>query len=162
MPDVTIKLTGAAKLAKDVGIWHRRLERPFRRTDAASRIVSYVNNESLRQITHGQFGDYPRLSPAYARRKNRRTPGRPILVVSGKTVRSMTTSTNKFFFKEIRRRGRTLRVGSKYPIAAYHQTGNKKNNLPARPLFVAGRRQGERVAEIVSDALEKGLLKRGR
>lgn len=160
MAEVVVTIHGAARLRKDFTEYERRLRRPFTRTDATSRVVSYVNNEALRQITHGQHSDYARLSPRYAASKARSHPGRPILVRSGRTVRTLTDRRNSKFFKKVKRGGRTLSVGTKSKIAAYHQAGTK--TMPARPLFRATRRVGERVAEIVSEALPRKRRGRGR
>lgn len=155
--NLTITVTGDEKLERMLGIYAARMRAPFRRTDAAKRVIDYANNEALRQITHGQRGDYAPLSPRYRAWKARRYPGRPILVVTGRTVRSMTDKSSRDFFSRVKARGRTLVFGSKYKLAGIHQTGNRAGNLPARPLFRVTRRVVERVSEIVSDALTKGL-----
>jgi len=154
-----ITITGDEKLERMLGVYATRMRTPFRRTDAASRVIQYVNDEAMRQITHGQRGDYKPLSPAYRAWKSARYPSRPILVITGRTVRSMTDKSSRDFYHRVRGRGRSLEVGTKYWLAAVHQKGNRfpLGNLPARPLFRSTRRVAERVSEIVSDALVKGL-----
>ena len=154
---LTITVTGDEGLERMLGIYAARMRAPFRRTDAASRVIDYANNEALRQITHGQHGDYAPLTPRYRARKAGRYPNRPTLVITGRTVRSMTDKSSRDFFSKVSRRGRTLVFGSKYKLAGIHQTGNRARNLPARPLFRVTRRVAERVSEIVSDAIVKGL-----
>jgi len=152
-----ITITGDEKMEQMLGVYARRMRRPFRGTDAASRVIQYANDEAMRQIKEGQHGDYKPLSPAYRAWKSARYPSRPTLVITGRTVRSMTTKSSRDFYHRVRGRGRSLEFGSKYWLAAVHQTGNRSRNLPARPLFRVTRRVAERVAEIVSDALVKGL-----
>ena len=152
-----ITITGDEKMEQMLGVYARRMRRPFRGTDAASRVIQYANDEAMRQIKEGQHGDYTPLSPAYRAWKSARYPSRPTLVITGRTVRSMTTKSSRDFYHRVRGRGRSLEFGSKYWLAAVHQTGNRSRNLPARPLFRVTRRVAERVAEIVSDALVKGL-----
>ena len=150
-----VVITGQDKLDHMLGVYSSRLRRPFHKTDAERRAIVYVNNESMRQITHGQHGDYRRLSPDYARWKNRNHPSRPLLVITGKTVRSITDDHSPDFYHTVTDAGRTLTMGSKNEIAAYHQKGGK--HLPARPLFVMTRRAAERLAEIIAEALPKGI-----
>ena len=152
-----ITITGDEKLERMLGVYATRMRTPFRRTDAASRVIQYVNDEAMRQITHGQRGDYKPLSPAYRAWKSARYPSRPILVITGRTVRSMTDKSSRDFYHRVRGRGRSLEFGTKSWLAAVHQKGNRSRNLPARPLFRVTRRVAERVSEIVSDALVKGL-----
>jgi hypothetical protein len=131
------------------------MRRPFRRTDAKSRLEDYVTVEALRQITHGQHGDYKALSPRYRAWKAGRYPSRPLLVARGDTVRTITESSNAQFISKVTGGGKTSEIGSNSKIAAYHQKGTPR--MPARPLFRITRRVAERMAEIVSDALTKGL-----
>ena len=152
-----ITITGDEKMEQMLGVYARRMRRPFRGTDAASRVIQYANDEAMRQIKEGQHGDYKPLSPAYRAWKSARYPSRPTLVITERTVKSMTTKSSRDFYHRVRGRGRSLEFGSKYWLAAVHQTGNRSRNLPARPLFRVTRRVAERVAEIVSDALVKGL-----
>jgi len=146
---------GVDQLDKTLGVYAARLKRPFRKTDARRRVTSYVNKEASRQIKHGQRGDYARLSPRYAKWKHRNYPGRPLLVITGRTVRSITDHTSGDFHDKVKHGGRTMEVGSNYPIAAYHQKGTR--HMPARPLFRMTRRVAERMAEVISDALTTGL-----
>lgn len=117
-----------------------------------------MTDESLRQIAHGQHGDYQRLSPVYKARKARKYPGRPLLVITGRTVRSMTDSRSRDFVEKVRHGGKTMELGTDYEIAGYHQKGTRR--MPARPLFRLTRRVAERMAEIISEALTDGLGKK--
>lgn len=152
---LTITVRGDDALERNVMEYARRLARPFKRTDAADRVQSYVNNEAMRQITHGQHGDYQPLSPGYARYKAANYPGRPLLVVRGETVRSMTDPNHPDAKRKVAFSGKTLTLGSKSRIAAYHQRGTSR--MPARPLFVVTRRVRERISEIVAEALPRGF-----
>jgi phage gpG-like protein len=151
---IEITITGDEALQRNVMAYARRLSRPFKRTNAAGRVDAYVANEARRQITHGQRGDYTPLSPRYARYKAARYPGRPMLVVRGDTVRSMTDTKDSDHIRKIGFGGKTLTVGSKSKIAGYHQEGTK--HMPARPLFIVTRRVEERVSEIVAESLPIG------
>ena len=146
---------GEDKLDRDLGVYADRLRRPFQRGGARARAIQYVTNESRRQITEGQRGDYKPLSPRYRAWKEKKYPGRPTLVITGRTVRSMTNSKSRDFYSKVRGGGKVLEMGTKYSISAYHQKGTKR--MPARPLFRLTRRVAERMAEVIGDALTKGL-----
>jgi phage gpG-like protein len=150
-----ITITGDDALERDLGIYADRLRRPFLLTDARERVVTYVTREAARQIKEGQHGDYKALSPTYRSWKSRRYPSRPLLVVTGRTVRSMTDEYSRDFHNQVSAGGRTLTVGTDYPVAGYHQKGTGR--MPARPLFVVTRRVAERMAETVAEALPKKL-----
>jgi len=81
-----ITITGDEKMEQMLGVYARRMRTPFRRTDAASRVIQYANDEAMRQIKEGQHGDYKPLSPAYRAWKSARYPSRPTLVITGRTV----------------------------------------------------------------------------
>lgn len=151
-----VHISGADRLERDLGVYADRLRAPFRKTDARQRVISYVNDEALRQMTHGQrSGDWKRLSPVYRAQKAKKYPGRPLLVITGRTVRSMTDSRSRDFIEKVKHGGRTMEIGTDYEIAGYHQKGTKR--MPARPLFRLTRRVAERMSEIISEALTDGL-----
>ena len=103
----------------------------------------------------GQSGRWKTLSPAYAKIKARRYPGKPILEATGKMRRSLEiVPTGK-----AKRNGRGIEYsfGTNDNKAAYHQKGNKK--MARRPIFDFSRRQkqelgrdiGKVIAERMSD-----------
>ncbi len=152
---LNITVTGDDALERDLGVYAARLRAPFRRTDARRRVLTYISNEAGRQIKEGQHGDYKRLSPGYRAQKAKRYPSRPTLVITGRTVQSMTDTGSRDHFDRVTDGGRTLETGSTYAVAAYHQKGTRR--MPARPLFVVTRRVAERIAETLAEALPKGL-----
>lgn len=157
MSALQFTITGVDELEDDLGIYAERLEAPFRETDARERVVQYIANEAARQIKEGQHGDYAPLSPAYRAYKDGRYPSRPTLVVTGRTVQSMTDPRSRDHIEKVSKGGSRLTVGSSYRVASYHQKGTRY--MPARPLFKVTRRVSERIAETIAEALPKGLDK---
>ncbi len=75
-------------------------------------------------------GKWPELSDAYAARKARRWPGRPILVASGALVAALTNSHSAGALRETT--PTTLAYGTRgIEYASYHQTGTPR--MPSRP-----------------------------
>ena len=79
-----------------------------------------------------QSGSWAALSSKYAAWKERVTPGRPLLVLSGALGAALTESADTNAERTIN--GDSLTYGTKgVPYATFHQTGTGK--MPARPVF---------------------------
>ena len=78
----------------------------------------------------GSRGGWPPLSPRYARRKQKRYPGRPVLQASGRLRSSLVGKSADTV--EALEPGR-MKFGTRVPYAIFHQTGTR--NMPARPIF---------------------------
>lgn len=81
------------------------------------------------------------LSRAYSRWKERVAPGRPILVLKGDLVLSLTTQTGDTIQNE---QPLSLSLGTKLPYAKYHQNGTRR--MPARPLLVILQKDADQMA----------------
>jgi phage gpG-like protein len=114
-----------------------------------------VNEHILRQfVAQGTPRRWAPLSPAYARRKARRYPGRPILV--------RTTRMKRGFRWEAR--PRSLRVinrvmagqkGRGRPRWHYHQEGTSK--MPARPMLQFTDADRDRLHEFAEEHLREAV-----
>ncbi|PYV09102.1 MAG: hypothetical protein DMG23_11815 [Acidobacteria bacterium] len=78
----------------------------------------------------GSRGGWPPLSPRYARRKQKRYPGRPVLQAGGRLRGSLVGKSADTV--EALEPGR-MKFGTSVPYAIFHQTGTRK--MPARPIF---------------------------
>ena len=82
------------------------------------------------------------LSRAYSRWKERVAPGRPILVLTGDLVLSLTTQTGDTIQNE---QPLSLSLGTKLPYAKYHQNGTRR--MPARPPLVILQKDADQMAK---------------
>ena len=78
----------------------------------------------------GSRGGWPPLSPRYARRKQKRYPGRLVLQAGGRLRGSLVGKSADTV--EALEPGR-MKFGTSVPYAIFHQTGTR--NMPARPIF---------------------------
>ena len=78
---------------------------------------------------HGEHGKWAPLSEKYAQRKEKKYPGKPILVASGRMKKSLLSNSNQGVMT-----ARTFQYGSDVPYSLYHQTGTSRG-LPARRIF---------------------------
>lgn len=76
----------------------------------------------------GEHGKWAPLTEAYARQKERKWPGKPILEASGKLKESLLSEGNKGTTTE-----RTLEYGTDVPYGFFHQVGTVK--MVARRIF---------------------------
>ncbi len=116
---LTLQQRDLAKMAKRVGIRFRK-------------------NERRLFATQGGSGGpkWPKLSPAYKKRKRKLRPGKKIMVFDGR-LRESLTKRNSGGYREagIWRKGLSLIiVGTKDPKAAWHGPPNSRKNkrLPVR------------------------------
>jgi phage gpG-like protein len=101
--------------------------------------VTVVNKRQFtQQGTAETGGRWSALSPAYKAYKERRRPGRPILVFDGDLRDSMTLPNNGVY--EVWHKG--FVVGTAVDYAIYHQKGTP--TMPARPMLGAPRRSDTR------------------
>lgn len=77
----------------------------------------------------GAHGPWVALSPKYALRKDRKYPGKPILVASGTLMDSLLSEDN-----EGEMTPRTFNYGTNVPYGIFQQTGTRRG-LPARRIF---------------------------
>ncbi len=103
-------------------------------------------------------GGWVPLSPGYAAWKAKHTPGRPLLVQSGKLRQSLTEHGGEHI-EEIRKD--SLRLGTGVPYAIYHQAGTR--HMPARKLVELSEADKTRWTKkiqsfIVQEAKAQGLL----
>ena len=121
---------------------------PFSRESGRQIRDAYIAHVSEAFATRGaSVGGWAPLSPAYARRKSRMYPAKPLLVAEG-TMQLATTRPNDSRFIYDRRPSKVT-LGSRSSTAAFHQSG--AGNLPQRELFQNDSAWGEELAHIVSD-----------
>jgi phage gpG-like protein len=98
-------------------------------TDLWGELADRFASANRRQFaSEGRYGSggWPELSPAYAKTKARKYPGKPILEASGDLMESLTSRP---FGVEALLPG-SMVVGSGIPYGRYHQQGG--GNLPRR------------------------------
>jgi len=78
----------------------------------------------------GKAGAWQPLTDAYAKRKAKKYPGKPILVATGE-LKSFMTDENRF----VSQASETEYTVYTPKIGIYHQRGTKDGKLPARPFF---------------------------
>ncbi|AMM44474.1 hypothetical protein BARRETLEMON_12 [Arthrobacter phage BarretLemon] len=101
--------------------------------------TTVVNARQFKQQgTPETGGRWAPLSPPYARWKEKRRPGRPILVFDGDLRDSMTKPNTGIY--EIWDKG--FVVGTALPYATFHQNGTPI--MPARPIIGSVRREDVR------------------
>ena len=98
-------------------------------------------------------GQYPPLSPAYAKFKERVKPGRPILVFSGALRDSVTGTGNSDTILNIGKQ--SLIQGTKVPYARFIQEGTAK--MPLRKFLFIDNAQSLRFTRIIADYVESRL-----
>jgi phage gpG-like protein len=92
------------------------------------------------------------LSRAYSRWKERVAPGRPILVLTGDLVLSLTSRTGDTIQNE---QPLSLALGTTLPYAKYHQNGTRR--MPARPPLVLLQKDADQMArDMVAISQEYG------
>lgn len=101
--------------------------------------------------TEGQ-GTWAPLNPRYAAQKERRWPGRPILVASGALLESVTGGTG--FVKIIT--PTALALGTNIPYAIYHQRGT--TYMPRRAVIDLSKEN----RTVISKIVQRYLAKRAR
>ncbi|ALY10280.1 hypothetical protein SONNY_12 [Arthrobacter phage Sonny] len=116
--------------------------------------VSVVNKRQFtQQGTPETGGRWAPLSPPYARYKERKRPGRPILVFDGDLREGMTVPGKGIF--ETYDKG--FVVGTDLPYAHYHQKGTP--TMPARPIIGSVRRSDVReFAKILQRWIVEGTV----
>ena len=139
------------KQSKELG---ERINRPFMLTDSQRKITEDFTRQAFEQIRAGQSGGYAPLSPAYKAWKDANKPGRPILVFSGRLVKSFLDPRSRFMSVKTTRRGSALEISSTVKYARYHQEGTRK--MPARPLFIANRETASRFRKILWEQVSTG------
>lgn len=94
-------------------------------------------------------GRWKALSPAYAKRKRRLYPGKPILQASGKLYAAMTSESPDSILIKTKDE---FAVGTSLPYALAHQKGSGK--LPKRPVVSFSNSQKKELQK----EMQKGLL----
>lgn len=89
-------------------------------------------------------GKYAPLSPAYAIRKNRFAPGRPILVIDGRLRESVVNNTSDSIVKITKD---SAVVGTTVPYAGFIQRGTRK--MPARPFLAITKPMVDAIANTI-------------
>ena len=124
------------------------------------RPVWQVIHADFFQIEEVQFGNqgerggekWPELSEPYATRKEKKYPGNPILVASGRLVGSLVATAGEHrFFSEPRQ----MTVGTAVPYAVLHETGTK--HMPARPPIKISDEDQTRWLGALSEYIERYL-----
>lgn len=101
-------------------------------------------------------GLYPPLSPAYAKRKAKEFPGRPILVATERLKKSVTNKTHPDHINVIVKSGFTF--GTKVPYGIFHQSdAPRKSNLPLRKFLFIGPEAPEFARRADAGRLERWL-----
>lgn len=98
----------------------------------------------------GASGKWAALSPAYARFKAIKFPGKPILQAEGTMMESLTDP--EALGAIYRPEATVLTIGSKDPKALAHQLG--LGHLPVRPIFSFSEPQKRRIQK----AIQRGLV----
>lgn len=116
------------------------------------RYGEYIVNEHIpRQFAaQGTPRRWASLSPAYARQKARRYPGRPILVRTGRMRRGFRWEARPRSLRIINR-VRAGQRGRGLPRWFYHQSGTEK--MPARPMLQMTDKDRDKLSEFTEDHL---------
>jgi len=134
-----------------------RLAAPFKDVGLARRLrKKYTDRVKEAYRTQGSiYGGWAQLSPTYAAWKSQHFPGRPLLVLTGQMERETTRpSESKFVYK---RTDTKITLGSSNKLAARHQAGARKTNLPARPLFILDGRFSASIVKETSEQIFRGI-----
>jgi phage gpG-like protein len=115
--------------------------------------------------TEGAAGGsrWPALSPAYAKAKQRRFPGRKIMQRSGKLRRSLVNKRDAAHVaKALLKPRRAIEVGTRNETAAFHISGSALKNprVPHRDVMQYGPRQAARYAKAITTYLKDIKLPR--
>ena len=105
------------------------------------RLAWKLISDNWRKSNKTQFelkgtGLYPPLSPAYAKRKAKEFPGRPILVATERLKKSVTSKSSPDHINVIAKRGFTF--GTKVPYGIFHQSDAPRQTLPLRKFLFIG------------------------
>ena len=154
----SLRIVGLDGLDAKLEAARRWAQKPFAGS-AALRIRDDFTLETTRSfVSLGKSTGHPwkPLSPPYETWKSKHFPGRPLMVLTGRLARSLTTETDRNFIFA-RKGGTSLTLGSRVKYAGYHQRGTER--LPARPLFIMNREIATRWATALRDELDTILEK---
>jgi phage gpG-like protein len=113
----------------------------------------FKSNKS--QFTLKNSGQYPPLSPDYARRKRQEVGEKPIMVYSGRLRDSLTQKTHPDAIRII---GRTaLILGTSVEYAIYHQSDRPRSRLPQRKVVFIGPEAPRSAPSRITGRLERFL-----
>lgn len=149
---LTVTVEGLPNLFGKLGFMGDWAKKPIGK-DNATLIRESFNAHAMRQWdSRGQHMGtrWRKLSPAYAKRKAKTHPGKPLMIRSTNLVKSLADKRNPRAI--FRHNGKSLTLGSRVPYAIYHQKGTAR--LPRRPLFVVTKKIAHEWAEILSADLE--------
>lgn len=121
--------------------------------------------EKRQFATEGAAGGqrWPALSPAYAKAKRRRFPGRKIMQRTGKLRKSLTNKRDaSHVAKALLAPRRAIEVGTRNETAAYHISGSplKNPHVPHRDVMQFGPAQAKRYTETIATYLREIKLPR--
>lgn len=117
----------------------------------------------LRNIVREQFAGrgvgsikWSALSPGYQAWKERRFPGRPLLVRTGATLAALTGNTSRTV---LRAEATSLTFGTSLPYPIFHQRGTRR--MPRRPIFDLNSGQRIRLMKTIQRRLTSQFRNQG-
>lgn len=100
-------------------------------------------------------GQYPALSPQYAEQKRKRYGNKPILVASGRLMKSITGAPNA---DSIVRIGKiSMILGTRVPHGIFHQSDEPRFKIPLRKFFFIGPEAPASAPSQITGRLERFL-----
>lgn len=152
MLSITVKVSGT----KEVKAKLRKLGQELYMLQSAMTAIGDSLSKYYRDVGFssqgGVFGgQWPRLSPAYAARKAKEYPGRPILVKTGKMQRSFEYDAKQTYVK----------ISNEAPQFIYHQSTAPRLKLPRRAMMGVNGAVKKTVNEIVKREINAKLRRTG-
>ena len=151
--NITFELDGVVILNRSLSRFGENL-RSFRQIWPGIKVeLQAILKEQFRGQGVGTAGPWPQLSEDYRKWKEKKFPGRPILVRTGATRAALTSTTEHSLYLPT---DTELTFGVALPYPIFHQRGGKR--LPRRPIFDFTEPHKARLVKVV----ERRLLAAGR
>lgn len=149
--NVQFEIAGQKQLDRALGVWVGRITDLRGVWDDIRDDFIAGEREQFKTEGGSGSGGWPPLSPVYKAWKDRHYPRRPLLVLNGRLLMSLTNKNNADMVYE---KGKlSLKLGTKIPYAIYHQTGTSK--MPARPPIELTERQKTLWPKLIQEYLFK-------
>jgi phage gpG-like protein len=130
MYDLGIFMEGSKEVRAKLGVVIRDSDNLLPAFNQIARVFREAESEQFDSLGARGGTEWPPLSTRYRKWKEKRYPGRPILVLSGRTRESLTRRTGDSYFTADSHR---MTIGTKVPYARFHQSGTRR--MPKRPII---------------------------
>lgn len=112
-----------------------------------------INAAFVTQGGSTAFGSWKPLSRAYQERKNKKYPGKTILVASGRLYQSLVSAGSNDTVQILTTR--SLSYGTVVPYAGYHQSTKSRVRIPRRPYMDITQNQLTQWKLLITNYLEQ-------